>query len=265
MARLSRQLDSHNWIATTTGDGTIVFSDDGRTVNFDASTGSAAFIINPVVAWPGDAFEYSVLARNIDTGKSQWAEMIIDSPNGARKNEVRIDTKSLEYFTLRYEIPLAAATPRVINFAMGVDTPTDGSGEFTLPTINKVKGDNSFLYATYKIASTGGCTILETIKSFNTDNANIVWDAGNIRFVVTPTETTSTLFLIGATAFKPILSAIASSGNSVILPITWNIEGIGNDGSFNIQALNSLGQRMDLNANDPTRPDLFVTIKLEIK
>lgn len=264
MGRLSRQLDSDNWIATTTGTGTIVFSDDGRTANFDAPTSSAAFIINSVVAWPGDAFEYSVLARNIDTGKSQWAELIIDSPDGSRKNELRIDTNSLEYYTIRYEVPIGASTPRVINFAMGSDTPTDGSGEFTLPTINKIKGDDSFLYATYKIASAGGCTVLASVKSFNTDNANIVWDAVNLWFLVTPTETTSTLFTDGVNDFKPLLTAVASGGNSTSLPVNWNIEGLTDSGAFHIQAVDSnTGVREDLSAGIGV--DLFVTVKLEIK
>jgi len=264
MARLSRQLDSDNWIPTITGDGTIVFSDDGRTVNISATNGSAAFIINTIIAWPGDSFEYSVLARNIETGKSAWAELIIDSPSGVRKNEIRIDTKSLEYYTLRYEIPLGAATPRQIRLAMGVDTPTDGSGEFTLPTITKTKGDDSFLYATYKIASAGGCTVLASVKSFNTDDANIVWDPVNLWFLVTPTETTATLFTDGVNDFKPILTSTASGGNSTSLPVNWNIEGLTDSGAFHIQAVDSnTGVREDLSAGIGV--DLFVTVKLEIK
>ncbi len=263
MARSSRFLNDDNWIETTSGTGTVVFTDNGKTANFDAPTGSAAFIINSVVGWPGDSFEFSILARNIETGKDLFSELIIDSPAGTRQNEVRIEAETMELYTIRYDIPLGAAEPRVVNFAMGSDTPTSGSGEFTLPRIEKTKGDDSFLYATYRIASGGGCTVHPTIKSFNTDDANIVWDAGNIWFLVTPTETTSTLFTDGVNDFKPILQAIATSGNSTTKPITWNIEGLNDNGAFHIQALDELGQRIDLSAG--VGLDLFVTVTLEIK
>jgi len=261
MALVSRYLNHNDWRLTTSASGSYVFTDDGKTVNLSASAGGAAYMLNSIVAFPGDSFEFSVLARNIETGKDGWAELIIDSPPGTRRSEARVDNSSLSYKTLRYDVPLAASGPRVVDFGLGVDTPTSGSGEFVAPRVDKIRGDDNFLSATLSIPTGGGCTILDSVKSFNARNGNILWDATNIRFSVTPSETTSTLFAYGN---KPILTASASSGNSNIKPISWNIEGIGSDGSFYIQAIDDQGARMDLSASDALRPNLYVTVKLSI-
>jgi len=264
MARLSRFLNDSTWVLTQTGGAVVTPSDSGKTMNLAAITNDAAFIINSVVAWPGDSFEFSVLARNIETGKTGFGEVIIDSPPGVRRQEIRIESKSLKPYTLRYDVPVGAEGLRVIDFVLGVDTPTDGSAEYTLPLLFKTKGDNIFLSATYKIASAGGITLLSTVKPFNTNAADLVgsWDGTNIWFLITPTETSASLF---ANGIKPILQFSASAGNSNSKPITWNIEGLTDSGAFHIQALDELGARIDLNANDALRPDLFVTVTLELR
>lgn len=262
MARVSNYLNQKDWFQYVDGTGTAVFSDNGKSVVLDAPSSNRSFLLHYVVAFPGDSFEFSMLARNIETGKSESAEMFIDSPVGTRRDEVRIDNQTPAIKTLRYDVPLGASSPRAVVFGIGSDFATDGSGEFMLPTITKVKGDSSFMYATFKLAAGGGCTVHPTLNAFNIDDSTIIWNAGELRFDITPTDTSASLFLNVSDSFKPTLLSTADNGRSDSGFVGWNIGGLGNDGSFFIQAVNNAGVRLDLNAG--LGRDLFVTVKLEV-
>jgi hypothetical protein len=265
MARVSRYFNQQDWIETTTGSGVTTFADGGKTVTLDAPASSRSFLLNTVIAWPGDSFEFSVMAQNVDTSKSGFAEIFIDSPSGTRRTEIRVEAETMTSYTLRYDVPPLASGPRQIIFGIGSDFATDGSARYMLPRIDKVKGDDSFLYGVFRVASGGGMTVLNSVKSFNIVNAGITWDATNIWYKVTPTETTSTLFTDGSNDFKPSLIAKADAANSAATPtsIDWNISGLGDDGSFNVQAVNGqTGVRIDLSAGIGKNLDIAAKIEL---
>ena len=260
MARVSRYFNQQDWKVTTSGTGTVTFADGGKSVVCDAPAGSAAYLLNYVVAWPGDSFEFTCLARNTETGKAGWAELIIDS-NGTRRTEARVTGDTLTYYQTRYDLPLGASGPRVVIFGVGVDTPTDGSAEYVLPSLVKTRGDNSWLYGTYELASAGGCIVYPTVKSFNTDSANIVWDAVNTRYNITPTEQAT--FVEGAHKFKPLLLVTADQVDFDSQVVNWNIGGIQDTGGFHIQAVNNVdGTKIDLSTG--AGKDLYVTVKMEL-
>lgn len=259
MEPASRFFDQQDWLATTSGAGTVVFSEGGKVVNCDAVAGDRAFLQYFTAGWPGDSFEFSVIARNIDTGKSGWAEVFVDSPT-TRRDEARVTTIEPETITIRYDVPLAASSIRVVAFGIGVDSPTDGSAEFMLPRIRRLD-DRIFLRGTFKAAAGGGMVVHPTLPSFNVNDASIIWDATNLEMVVTPRETTT--FLVSGKSFKPAVYATGGPDNSGADPVIWNVGKVLSDGTFSIQALDAnSGARLDLSAG--TGSDLFVNVKMEL-
>lgn len=260
MEPASRYLDQKDWVQTTTGAGTVVSGDGGKSVVCQAVAGDRATLQYFLVGWPGDSFEFSVVAKNVDTGKAGLAEIFIDSPIGQRREEEDITAPDPENITIKYDIPVAANTPRVVVFGLGVSTDTDGSAECMIPRIKRMNG-NTFLRATLRADSAGGMFVHSTLPAFNVNDASITWDAANLEMVVVPRETTT--FTNGPHTFKPTIIATGGPDNSGADPVIWNVGRVLTNGTFSVQALNAdTGARLDLNAG--TGSDLFVSIKMEL-
>lgn len=140
--QLSTPIIMTEWSLQKDAGATAVFSTSGETVTMTALDAEKGFVYWPMVAFPGDVFEVSCMARVI-SGNS--AGMVVDVPNGTQLDRLIFDSEEWKLYTLKVVIDTAGDLNAglvigELAFGLGVITSGAGSAEIARPQVKLIKG-----------------------------------------------------------------------------------------------------------------------------
>lgn len=247
--QLSIPLLMNEWSETQTGSGAFSYSSTGETATVSAADGDRAFLYWPMVAFPGDTFRMSIMARNIS---GTAGALVVDMPNGTQKDRINIDSPEWKLYTLDYSMPIKGDTNAgllVSEVAVGVGVGTAGAGEveFGRPQVDLLRGQGTQRLIATGVMMVDQSNAVSWLSSFSLFGfeSNPVFNSGDITIKLsTDLDTNRGTNQIRHRAM-PSITTTQDGWDNAAGPIHFGAKGVSDaDGSFTITGYDSSGAKV---------------------
>lgn len=178
---LSTPIVMSEWTEIKTGTGAISYSATGETATMSSSSTDKALLYLPYVAFPGDFFEFTCLAR-VESGVK--GVLLAEYPNGIPLDKLVFDSEEWKSYTLRVAIDTVgslSAGLAIGELAIGLGVDGVGEVEISRPQCKLIRGQGALRCVASAVISVDTSNIVSILDSFYSFGiGSLSFSAGNI-------------------------------------------------------------------------------------